>query len=43
MLRVHKEQYDLIVLNKELVEIYRAIYKKYIRESWPLIRFNKDD
>ena len=45
MVRVSKEQYDLVVLNLDrvntdgqLTEISRWKYDRYIRESWPLFK-----
>ena len=45
MVRVSKEQYDLVVLNLDrvntdgqLTEIGRWKYDRYIRESWPLFK-----
>jgi len=45
MLRVNKDQYDLCVLDmkQNLKEVKRWSYKKYIRESWCLVKYNCDD
>lgn len=41
MLRVHKDQYDLVVVEvSSLKEVQRWVYKRYIRESWPLLKFS---
>ena len=45
MLRVNKDQYDLVVIKMggEMKEVKRWVYNRYIRESWPILKFNSSD
>lgn len=45
MLRVSKDQYDLSILSlrEQFKEVKRWSYKKYIRESWCLAKYNQND
>ncbi len=39
-----KDEYDLVVISiTEIKEIGRWKYSRQIRESWPILKFNKND